>query len=415
MSKHARDRRPYIPSVKRIELSQQHIKPRLIAIVVLLALAVTALTVGLTTALKTEPGWQKVEVSPAKINCSEDFVLMYEFGAGEQSASAEYKEVASLYSGLTEQGYQLFSAQEGGSVQPLNAHPNEAVTVPEELYASLAMVAEASCRYPFLAPVVQEYNGVFLAEDDMDAALVDPNRDPERMGYALETAAFAADPAHISLELLGDNRVKLVVSEEYLAYGQQNDIESYFDFGWMKNAFLTDYLARNLEAAGYTRGYLASFDGFTRNLDSRGEAYSYNLFDRWENTISIPARLQYDMPMSIVTLRNYPLSDSDRWHYRAYADGGITSVYLDTRGYGISSTDNLTVYSAAHSCAELLLQAASVFLAEELDFTAIGAMEAAGIHSVFAEGKILTATQSGDAVELLPEGSAEGYQLEILK
>lgn len=414
MSKHARDRRPYIPPVKRIELSERYIKLRWIVIVVLLAVAVTAITVGLSSALTTEPGWHKVEVTSTNTNCSADFVLMYEFGTEALDATAEYKNVVSLYTSLTERGYSLFSAQEG-SLQELNANPNTAVTVPEELYEALTLIAQSGIRYPFLSPAAREYNGVFLADNDLDAALCDPNRDPERMVYVQEAAAFGADPAHISLELLGNNQAKLTVSEEYLAYGEENEIDVFFDFGWMKNAFLADFLAEELANAGYTRGYLTSFDGFTRNLDSRGEHYSYNLFDRLENTISIPARLNYIGPMSIVTLRNYPLSDNDRWHYHAYADGEITSVYLNLDGKNTSSTDNLTLYSPESSCAELLIQASPVFLAEELDYTAIGAMEASGIHSIFSEGNVLTATQSAADVELLPESGGADYQVEIAK
>ena len=415
MSKHARDRRPYIPPVKRIELSESNIKLRWIAIVLLLAVAVTAITVGLTSALNTEPGWQQVQVTSSNTNCSADFVFMYEFGTGDLDATAEYKNVVSLYTSLTERGYQLFSAQEG-SLGELNSNPNSVVTVPEELYEALSLLVRSGIRYPFLDPAVREYNGVFLADNDLDAAMFDPNRDPERMGYVQEAVAYCADPAHISLELLDKNQVKLVVSEEYLAYGMENEIDVYFDFGWMKNAFLADFLADALTEAGYTRGHLTSFDGFTRNLDSRGVGYSYNFFDRLDNTISIPARLNYTGPITIVTLRNYPLSDNDRWNYHAYADGSITSVYLDIQGRNISSTDNLSCYSQTDSCAEVLVQAAPVFLTEELDYVALGAMEAAGIHSVWAEGTVLIhTTQNGADIELLPESGGQEYMLVALK
>ena len=414
MSKNPRGRTPYVRPVDRIELSEKNVKLRWIAIVVLLAVAVTALCVGMTDALNTEPGWQKVEISSGASSCSGDFVLMYEFGTDDRNATAEYKSLVSLYTQLTEQGYHLFNAQEG-DLLALNENPNTPVTVDQTLYDALELLAASGSRYPFLASVVREYEGVFLTDNDLDAAQFDPNRDPERMGWALDTAAFASDPAHICLELMGEGKVQLMVSQEYLAYGAENEISCYFDFGWMKNAFLADFLARSLAEQGFTRGYLASYDGFTRNLDDREAAYSYNLFDRLENDIYIPARLDYSGAMSIVTLRNYPLSDSDRWHYYAYADGGITSVYLNEQGSAVSSTDNLTVYGGDYSCAELLVKAAPVFLAEELDFTAIGALEAAGIHSVFAEGTTITVTQPQAQIELLPEGTAAGYQIKNLE
>lgn len=414
MSKHARDRRPYIPPVKRIELSESNTTARWIAIVVLLAVAVTAMAVGLSSALTTDPGWRQVEVPPTNTNCSGDFVFVYEFGAGDVKATGEYKNVVNLYTSLTERGYQLFSAQEG-SLGKLNSNPNTVVTLPQELYEALELLTQSGIRYPFFAPAAREYSGVFLADNDADAALFDPNRDPERMAFVQEAVAYCADPAHISLELLDQNQVKLVVSEAYLAYGRENEIDVYFDFGWMKNAFLVDFLAEELAQAGYTRGHLTSFDGFTRNLDSRGGGYSYNLFDRLDNSIFIPARLNYTGPMSIVALRNYPLSDADRWHYHVYGDGAITSVYLDLRGQNTSSTDNLTCYSQTDSCAEILMQAAPLFLAEELDYVGLGAMEAAGIHSVWAEGHVLIHTQNDADMQLLTESGDPEYMLVALK
>ena len=72
MSKNARDRRPYIKPVKRIELSETNVKLRMILIVLLLSIAVVAVIYGLFSLLNTEPGWQEVEVSSSNANCSAD-------------------------------------------------------------------------------------------------------------------------------------------------------------------------------------------------------------------------------------------------------------------------------------------------------------------------------------------------------
>lgn len=420
MSKHARDRRPYVRPVTRIELSESNIRLRWIAIVLLLSIAVVSITMGLAEMLKTEPGWQEVQVSSTRLNCSQDFVLMYDFGRSELDATAEYRNVVTLYTKLTEDAYQLFSAdstpESGGSVYTLNRNVNQPVRVPGELYQALALLAESDCRDPFLAPAVKKYDAVFLSANDGEAYLYDPSRNPELQSSLAELAAFASDSDMIRLELLGENQVQLTVSDAYLAYAKEAEIEVLFDFGWMKNAFIADYLAQGLGSGGYTSGYLASYDGFTRNLDGSGEVYSYNLFDRYGNTISIPAKLSYSGPMSIVTLRNYPLSDSDRWHYYAYEDGHITNIYLDLAdGLPKSSTDNLTLYSEEDSCAELLMQAAPVFLAEELDYVAIGALEAAGSHCIWAEGTVLTYSQNGAEILLLKESGGEDYLLASLK
>lgn len=415
MKKHARDNRPHIRPVTRIELSEKNIKLRWILIVVFLSIAVVSVTMGLVSALNTEPGWQEVTVSTTNINCSQDFVLMYEFGAEGLSATAEFKNVSSLYSQLTETGYTIFSAETESDVHNvwyLNRHVNEPVTVPRALYQALTLLAEADCRYPFLAPAVSMYDSLFLARSDAEAALYDPNLEQDSVEIMGQIAAFAADPAMISLELLGNDQVCLRISEEYLAYGEETGIETYLDFGWMKNAFLADYLADALQAEGYTRGYLASYDGFTRNLDDRDEVFSFNVFDRWENTITIPARLQYSGAVSIVSLRNYPLSEEDRWHYYAYESGVIRSVYLDvTDAVSRSSTDNLVLYGRTESCAALLLEAAPLFIAEELDEAALSALARRDIHSIWGEGHTLRCTDPAALLELLPDSGGADYRL----
>lgn len=71
----------------------------------------------------------------------------------------------------------------------------------------------------------------------------------------------------MNVELLGGNQVKLSVSDDYLAFAEKNFISDFIDFSWMKNAFITDYVADVMIDNGYTLGSLTSYDGFTRNLD----------------------------------------------------------------------------------------------------------------------------------------------------
>ena len=69
--------------------------------------------------------------------------------------------------------------------------------------------------------------------------------------------------------------------------------------------------------------------GFTRNLDVSGNSYSFNLFDRQNSDIYLPAVMQYKAPMSIVYLRNYPMSSQDRWHYYSFTNGRIVTACID--------------------------------------------------------------------------------------
>lgn len=414
MSKNGKDRRPYLPPVQRIQLSEKNIRLRMVLLVLLLSVAVVAVVVGLGSALNTEPGWQTVEANSSQINCSRDFVLQYDCGQGSVSATEEYRALTALYTQLTEKGYVLFSpeAEGDGNLAELNRRPNQAVSLVPEVYEAVALLVEQDSRYPFLAPAAAQYGSVFLAATDAEAAQWDPGKDPEKGDFVRQAARFAADPQMIRLELLGNNQAKLTVSEAYLTFAAENGITVFLDLGWMKNAFIADFLAEALAERGFTRGYLASFDGFTRNLDQRGLDYSYNLFDRLGNTICIPASLGYDRPVSIATLRSFPLSEEDRWSYYAYEDGSVTHTMLDLAdGSCRQSTDILTGYSYERSCAELAVKLAPVYIAAELDTGALQALEGEGIHTLWAEDTVLCHSEETAQLTLRPDSGGGDYSI----
>lgn len=395
MSRKPRDNRPYIPPVKRLELSESNIKFRWIAIAVLLAIAAVSIGYGFHSALSTEPGWQEVTVLSDEVNCSGSFQLMFDFGAGDINPTAAYKKLETLYGELTVSAYRLFSPEAEGTdnLYYLNQHVNEAVTVAPELYRALEQIVESESRHPYMGPVTALYEPVFLSANDAEAALYDPMKDPDLAALAFETAAYCADPRMISLEVLGENQVRLNVSSEYVSYADENGIDVFVDFGWMTNAFIADYIADALIAQGFTYGYLSSYDGFTRNLDPRGTHYSMNIFHRRENSVYMPAVLDYTGPMSLVSLRDYPHSDRDTWNYHAYEDGTITSIYLNPQnGLSESSVDGITAFGRSAGCGEIALKLAPIFTAKDFDAQALEILANEGIHSIrcFDNGVVCT-------------------------
>lgn len=413
MSKHARDRRPYIKPVTKIELSGANIKLRWILIILLLLIAAVSLTVGLSSLLTTETGWQEVEATPEQRNCSEDFCLMYDFG---ESATATYRNLVTLYTDAVENGYAIFTANEAvegvANLHTVNAHVNEAVTVEEALYKALELVVRYDSRYLFLAPVNVEYNRALLAENDEAARQYSPLHNADVAADVSEMMTFIADPDMISLELLGNNQVRLNVSQEYLAYAQENAMEKFVDFGWMTNAFIIDYMAELLADAGFTDGYLSSYDGFTRNLDARGNEYTFNIFDRQGSDLYQPVRMSYDRPTAIVFLRNYPMTEADVWNYYSFEDGQILTAFVDQAdGISKSATDNLVSYSHDTGCAEILLQTAPIFIADALSGEALNVLSEDGIYTIWFEDKTLMHNDPTLKLTANLDGGAEAYNL----
>lgn len=396
-------------SARRIEVEDKHLKLRIVLMVLAIIIAVTAFSYGIHALLRRNSGWQSVDAYPDGVDCSGDFTLQYYFDAVGASATVEYKAVSAVYTTALEEAYQLYYP-EGGLVE-INAHPNEEVEVAPALYRALEVIQAAGNRSLYLAPVYVEYDRIFLHQNEDEAARYDPGQDDEIAAYVAELASFANDPTQIDLELLGGNRVRLNVADDYLAYAKENGITEYLDFGWMKNAFITDYIADALIQSGYKTGYIASFDGFTRNLDESGQSYSFNLFDRLDEAVYCPAVMSYTGPMSIVYLRNYPLSNADRWHYFSFSSGRIASVYVDPEdGMSKSATDNLVAYSAGASCSEILMKIAPIYLTDVLDEAALEMLAEQQIHTIWFEGPVLKHTQESLQLTGTEDAKTMGYQ-----
>ncbi len=376
--------------VKKIEISTKHEKARWILVAVLLTIGIVSIGFGIYYALNIQPGWEEVKVNTKEVNCGEDFKLMYDFSDAGGNAANVNKAVIKCYSNAAVEAFQLFSndvSKPGlGNLAQVNANVNQPVAVDEDLYYALRLVAESGTRHVFMAPIAAQYENVFVCDSEVEAALYDPANDPALRQWMAEAAVFAQDPAHIRLDILPENQVCLIVSEEYVAYAQEHDISEFMDFGWMRNAFVADFLAEKLQEAGFTQCYLTSFDGFTRNLATGGD-FSFNIFDRQDMDIYTPAAMQYSGPTSIVFVRDYALTDMDRWSYYSFSTGRVITPYFDpVDGMCRSGVHNLVSYSSERSCAQIALAVADIYVGENFDSRKLDALRSSHIYSIWPEG-----------------------------
>ncbi|MCD8366262.1 MAG: hypothetical protein LUC83_10765 [Clostridiales bacterium] len=390
---------PHPKPVEKVELSEKHLKRRLVLTILFILVGAGAIAYGFMQFLSgdDDAGWTQMEANATsdELSCSEDFVFLYELGAGDTSSLAENKALKIIYTQLAVDAYKVFDADytydEVGNVCSINRSPNEIVTVEPALYEALETVQEYGDRSIYLGPVYQMYDSLFFCEDDSQTADYDPYQNSYLMEYYGEIAAYACDSESVDIELLGENQVRLTVSEEYLAYAEENGITDYIDFSWMTNAFITDYLADSLIESGYTHGCITSYDGFVRNLDDRDVSYSFAIYSRDGNEVDQPAILQYTGTHSIVYLRNYMMSEKDAYHYYEMDDGEIRTIYLDTAdGLCKSAVNDLVSYSEEKSCAEVLLSVRDIYIAEELDTEALDVLAGESVYSVYVmDGELL--------------------------
>lgn len=383
---------PHPKPVNKIELSAEHRRLRLILAVLFLVVGAFFLAYSVANLSSKEAGWSQIEVSSSEYNCSDDFVFLYYLGESGISPTKESKALTACYTDATEYAFQMFTNdveyENIHNMYYINHHPNEEIVVDDILYQAFFKIQESGNRSLYLAPVYEQYDGLFHCTEEYQAVEYDPYLNQDVAAYYAAIASFANDTEMISLELLGENKICLRVAGAYLDFARENEIGSFIDFYWMTNAFIADYIADTMRANGFVRGTISSYDGFVRNLDDvSGMEYAYNLYNRDGKSVHQAGVMRYSRAFSIVYLRDYPINDNLDWqHYYALGDGRFRSAYIDPAdGYCKSAVDSLVAYSEENSCAKILLQVLPVYINDYFEAEGLYRLAQDGVYSIYYE------------------------------
>lgn len=396
--KSAPNDRPVIDKTIHIPLPENKLKLRTALVIALIVLAVASFAFGINSLVGTDAGMAEITVLSGEMNAGDDFTFYYNLGFGGADATDERREVRSLYSQAATDALEIFSsdveAEGGGNLYYLNSRPNEDVAVDGALHSALEQLEGSGTRYHYLAPLYEQYYAMFNSASDAEAAEYDPRLNDAQAEFFSQIAAFASDSGEIALELLGDNKVRLHVSEEYMRFAEANGVTTFIDLTWMKNAFIADYIAQELIDAGYTHGALISDDGFMRCLDDEtGAEYSFTFSHRDGTTITNLSTLQFSGTVSIAYLHDYPLESGNSGGYYLYSDGTLRSAFLDTAdGLDRSCVPELAAYSFEDGCAGLALRLAPVFISSDLDMNELAELEKDGITVYYTQDGVLCST-----------------------
>lgn len=392
-----REPRPVI----RAEVTEKNKTLRIVAAAVLLLIGIIALTSGFMSLLGKEPGWQQIQINSKDRNCSGDFALQYYFS--DASATAVNSLLQSTYEDACVKAYRLFTPDEAvdgvNNIHHINRHPNEVITVDPVLYAAFEKME--GTPYLYLGPVYDYYYNILFNAPDDAVAQLDPLTDAESRDYLTQIMAFASDRESVKLELLGGNQVKLHVSENYLAFAAEEEIESFIDFAYLTNAFIIDYLADSLIAEGLTAGYLVSADGYTRNLSNLG-AFNFNIFDRVANVIYPAGVMEYQGPASIVFFKDYSAGSADI-NYRDNQDHVVHLFADPADGIYRTSIENLVSYSYDVGCADVALSMLPSFLGDRFTVPS-------GVYSIWCEDGVIYYNDDGVTINQLLKGEALTYR-----
>lgn len=356
MNRYARDRRENAPKpVKRIELSEAGTTKRLIAFCIVFAIGVVALVLALNGLLAAPSGWVEIEYSGVDISCAEDFSFTYCLGNSENGPTAERKALSKIYSQLVEEAYRTFTVYDDfdgtANMKYVNDHPNEDVQVSSTLYSAMQTVCREG-RYLYLAPVYSEYYTMFNGGEELD-----PMALPEVQEYFSELLPLVNSDSHVHLDFLGDDCVRLNVSEEYLTLARDYGVTVFIDFGWMKNAFICDMIADGILANGYPYGTLLSYDGFARSMDSETD-YTCTLYQRLNGGVVNVCQCGFSGARAAALLTAF------RYDPRQWMFAGERTGYIDTDGLCKSSVDALLCTSDCENCGALALAAAKSFISD---------------------------------------------------
>lgn len=417
-----RQKKPYLPPVERIELNQDHVGRRLIIAAVLLILGAAMLTYSFVQLMSPDSeGWITIEAnSGAGATCGADFELLYYPGRGGTSSAAERKEVAALYSQLCREAFELFHEQEAfegvNNIYAINRHPNQVLEIDERLYEAFSVVERSGSRAVYLGPVYSRYDDLFFCREDYQLVDFDPRLSEAVAREYQEVLAFANDPEAVRIELLGENRIRLHVSQDYLDYAQREEIEDFIDFSWMRNAFIADFLAEGLAGEGYTSGILGSYDGFIRNLDAGETGYSLQIYDYSEGIIYPVTAIAYQGPMSAVSLRDYPTGERDLYRFYQLENGEIRTLYLDPAdALCKSAVHDLTGYARDKGCGEILLALSEAYIADVFRPEKLEELAERGVQSVFCQDRVMYYTDPEIALGQIYDGNGVRYTASQLK
>lgn len=390
--------RPVVYKPVNIQLPEGRLRLRLAAVIALIVLALAAFGIGINSILSTGPGLAEISVLSGEMNAGGRFTFYYYLGWDGADATEERRELRSLYTEAATQALGLFSAEVDtggdGGLYRLSRSPNETLTVDAALYSALELLEGSGTRYHYLAPLYEQYRALTSSTGDEEAAQYDPRLDAAQAEFFAAVSAYAADSESVSVELLGDGKVRLKVSEDYLAFARENGVSGFISLGWLENAFAADYIAQALAQAGYTRGALISRDGYMRCLDTEtGTEYSFGYTHREGGTVTTLSELAFSGEVSLVCLRDYPAEGSGAEGYYLYGDGQLRSMFLDPAdGLDRCSTPELCGYSFELGCAELALKLAPYFIGGNFESTELEMLEIAGITVYYTKDGAVCST-----------------------
>ena len=417
--RYARDKTPSLPPVEKVEVSEKHIKLRVVLFILLLVIGVVAIGFGVSFLFAKESGWYEISPENSQQLTGKGYSFYYYLEDEGFLKKSERKAVTSAYSTALDKAYITFTNLEFGesvNINTLNKKPNTEIIVDSALYSALEKLKNAGIRNHFLAPLYPTYNNIYTTESDVFLKDYDPSENSEVRAFFDKVLTYANDPNKVDVVLLGDNKVKLSVSADYIAFAQSEGITSFVDFGWMTNAFIVDYVADSMVAKNFTKGSFSSTDGFIRNFCTTTDSFFTNIYDVRGDQIYLSANFRYSKNMAIISYKGFILSPADYGRYYQTDEGKVYTPFISPiDGLTKGPHPYLMVYSTSNKCVDLLTNTVNAYVGDSLDEVAIQNLPTFLISYVYCkDAKILTNDENAVFNEVYHDETFE-YKVEVVK
>ena len=168
-------------------------KRKILVITVFLAVVAFGLLISINSFFYVPAGWRSIEPSKG-INNSSYYSLEYYF---DKKTGSKYEIVLSeLYTETLNESYQLFHSAESEEkgIWYINSNPNRVIRIDENVYDVLKTVLAGDDRTVFLGPIYEQYDNLFLCQNDSDASNYDPLVNSSIRDYFSELISYVENP-----------------------------------------------------------------------------------------------------------------------------------------------------------------------------------------------------------------------------
>ena len=348
---------------KEIAVSNKHVKLRVALTISFFVIAVVAFAIGISSIGKKDPGEYEINAVanddlPAY---GSEFKGVFDFSGDEVGAT--YKQLEATFSESLQRSYCLFDETEFHtsvlSMSALNSHPNEEVEISEDacsvLFDALAKTHENKNYSIYAAPIYAYWDWLFSLDSDLQK-VNDPKNHAENKELLEGIVKYCKEP-YVKLELNGNNKAKLTVSEEYLNFREENNITApIVSLNVLKNAYRLQMVADLFIEKGYTFGYIYHTDGYYISLkDHRDPIYS--LYDINGNSFVKYAVVQIGKPSCAVMTKRFTVGNPDYNPYYVLDDGTIRNNVINiSTGYGDQYYASTSLFGKSNNVVEIAYQ-----------------------------------------------------------